>query len=145
MSATHLSSSNDTLVVTAPFPTCPLTKLFEYWIQPHLLVQWWPQVAEVEPRLGGTYHLSWPQMNWHLRGSYTTFEPAKKLAFTWQWDHHSIQEGVIVTFEPLDEQGTTLTIVQSPFDDSEQSQEDRRGHIEGWLYFLAKLQDTVEK
>ena len=145
MSVTHIPSSDDTLIITASFPTCSAEVLFEFWIQPYLLIQWWPQVAEVEPRLGGAYHLSWPQRNWHLRGWYTLFEPGKKLAFSWQWDHHPVREDVIVTFEPLEEQGTTLTIVHGPYDDSKQSQEDRQGHIGGWLYFLARLQNLAEK
>ncbi len=144
MSVTQIPSANDTLVISAQFPTCSAGKLFEYWIEPHLLRQWWPPVAEVEPRVGGAYHLSWPEMKWHLRGCYTAFEPGLKLAFTWQWEHHAFQEDVVVTFEPLGEQGTTMTIVHGPYDNSKQSQEDRQSHLDGWLYFVAKLQEVTE-
>lgn len=145
MSVTQMPSANDTLVISALFPTCSAGKLFEYWIEPYLLRQWWPPVAEVQPRVGGNYHFSWPQMEWHLRGYYPTFDPGKKLAFTWQWEHHPFQEDVVVTFEPLDEQGTTMTIVHGPYDNSKQSQEDRQSHLDGWLYFVTKLHDIVEK
>lgn len=84
MAAIQLPSGPDVLLIEADFPsTDPLT-LFAYWTEPRLLQRWWPPEAEIEPYVGGSYHLSWPGRNWHLCGRYTHFEPAKRLDFTWR-------------------------------------------------------------
>ena len=143
MAVMQLPSACDTLIVVAEFPICSLERLFSYWVEPDLLQQWWPSVAEVKPRLEGGYRFLWPQMNWCLYGKYTAFEPGKKLAFTWQWEHYATPEEVIVTFEALPAQGTKMTIVHGPYSDSEQGQKDRESHLEGWMYFVSKLQTLV--
>lgn len=114
--------------------------LFTCFVDPSLLVQWWPQTADVDPRLGGSYHLSWPSMNWHLRGDYTEFSPGEALGFTWKWDHDGDKppRTVRITFEPH-QAGTRLTIVHGTYTESEDDQEERSGHIEGWKHFLTKL------
>ena len=144
MKVKQIPSTKETLVVEAGFPTCPPELLFDYWVKPDLIRQWWSPEAEIDPRLDGNYHLIWPQRNWHLRGHYTVFEPGEKLAFTWQWDHYSVQEKVIVSFEPLEPQGTKMTIVHGPYDDSKQGQEDRKSHLDGWMHFVSNLQNLMK-
>jgi|SRR5690348_4521929 len=86
MPVIQLPSGPEILLVEAAFPTTDPRTLFSYWTEPMLLERWWPQHAEVEPRVGGAYHLSWPQQNWQLRGRYTACEPGERLDFTWKWD-----------------------------------------------------------
>ncbi len=148
MAVVQIPSGKDTLIITAEFVNRPPVQLFDYWTKPNLLQKWWPPEAEVDPQLGGMYHFFWPQMNWHLRGHYITFKPEEELAFTWIWDHYPLVKEVVVSFEALaslsDSGGTKITIHHGPYDDSEQSQIDRQGHLEGWTYFLEKLQNLGE-
>jgi len=144
MTIKQVPSTNETLIINAEFPTCSSEKLFLYWIEPDLLQQWWPPIAVVEPRLGGNYRLYWPQMNWCLYGQYTDFAPSKRLAFTWQWEHYPVTEEVVVTFKPFAQQGSSMTIEHGPYPDTEQGQEDRQNHLDGWMHFVTKLQTLVE-
>src|SRR2546427_6808671 len=52
--------------------------LFDYWTNPDLLKKWWPPAAELQPKVGGTYHFSWPQQDWHLRGKFTMFDRSEE-------------------------------------------------------------------
>ena len=147
MSITQLPSAPTTLIIAALFPTTAPETLFAYWAQSALLQQWWPQQAELEPQLGGNYHLSWPAMNWHLRGHYTAFEPAQRLAFTWKWDHdpQELREReVSLTFEPVPTGGTRLLLTHGPYDDTPEEQAIRsEHHLTGWQHFLPRLQGVV--
>ena len=140
----QLPSTNNELVIMGDIQNVPPDVLFEYWTKPDLIKKWWPPEAEIEPRLGGSYHLSWPQRNWHLRGHYTSFDPGKKLAFTWHWDHdpESIPvTEVVIVFESLPNDGTRMTLTHGSFSDSVEDQQMRADHLEGWEHFIGKLQD----
>jgi uncharacterized protein YndB with AHSA1/START domain len=115
--------------------------LFDHWVRPELLVRWWPREAKVDPRVGGPYQFSWPEQNWHLRGTYTSFEPGRRLAFTWAWDHDvgkfsDLQ--VDLVFQEI-EGGTRLTITHGPWGPESESQVERQGVIEGWIHFGMRL------
>jgi len=148
MSIIQIPSSNDTLVIAAEFSKLTHAEVFDYWINPELLCRWCPQEAEIDARVGGQYHLSWLQMNWHLRGQYTRFEPGKQLAFTWKWDHD--EEGitvreVMIVFEPLPGRGTKLVLTHGPYAVSADDQEVRiEHHLAGWQHFIPRLQLLVE-
>ena len=144
MTVAHIPSTLDKAIVVGMFPTCSPDRLFDYWITPPLLTQWWPPEAEIEPYIHSSYHFTWPQMQWHLRGHFTAFDPGRKLTFTWQWDHYPHTTNVIVDFEPLANGDTKLTVTHGDYSDSKEDQEARQGHIEGWLYFMGKLQRCIE-
>ncbi len=143
MPVMQVPSTPDKVVIVGEFPHCPPHILFDYWTMPRLITLWWSKEAEIDARLDGTYHLSWPKRKWHLRGRYTTFDPGKELAFTWKWDHLPSTTQVNVTFEPLpdNDNGTKLTVTQSPYSDSTIGQVFRQSHLEGWLYFIGRLQN----
>ena len=148
MSITLLPSNSDTLVITADVSNLAPPEVFGYWTKPELLCAWWPQEAEIDARVGGAYHLSWPGMNWHLRGQYTRFEPGKQLAFTWKWDHD--EEGtrireVTLVFESLPDRGTKLVLAHGPYTDSTEDQAVRiEHHLAGWQHFIPRLQFLIE-
>jgi uncharacterized protein YndB with AHSA1/START domain len=143
-----MPSNNDKLVIVADFDRLTPQEVFDYWTKPELLCKWWPKEAAIDARVGGTYHLSWPAMNWHLRGQYIHFEPGKHLAFTWKWDHD--EEGIMVrevslSFEPLPDQGTKLILTHGPYTDSEEDQVVRiEHHLAGWQHFIPRLQQVAE-
>ncbi|PWT78018.1 MAG: hypothetical protein C5B60_01845 [Chloroflexi bacterium] len=131
----------------AEFPFISPLITFRYWTQPALLQQWWPEQAEIQPRTGGSYHLSWPQMGWHLRGQYLIFEPPTRLAFSWRWDHDPAEEAtreVRLTFEPLASLGTRLLLTHGSYQDTPPDQQIRlEHHLAGWNHFLSRLEDVL--
>ncbi len=137
-------SGNDVLVVEGEYPNVTPATLFRYWTEPTLLKQWWPEEAEIDPREGGAFVLSWPKMEWRLRGTYSTFEPGQRLAFTWKWDHEpdTPVRHVHVALEPSSD-GTKLTISHGPYRDSEIDQQEREGHLEGWQFFCGRLREVT--
>jgi uncharacterized protein YndB with AHSA1/START domain len=144
----QIASGPEILAVEAGFPAANPHALFTYWTVPTLLQQWWPQHAEIEPYVGGAYHLTWPQQDWHLRGRYTTFEPGERLCFTWKWDHDaptdSVRE-VTIAFTPGNSGGTGLFLTHGPYLDTLEEQELRlEHHLTGWMYFLPRLQALLE-
>lgn len=140
-SARQLPSQNDKLIVAIDLPADPAF-VFACWVQPSLLTQWWPPEATVEPYVGGSYHLAWTKIGQHLRGVYTTFEPARQLAFTWRWDHDeetAATRNVNVVFEASNG-GTMLVLTHGSYTDSAADQELRlEHHLAGWNYFLPRL------
>ncbi len=143
----ELPSAISTLIMAGDFPHCNPEALFAYWTRPELLCRWWPHEAETDPRLGGTYHLAWPAMNWHLRGRYIAIAPERRLAFTWAWDHEpdAPERQVDITFAPGVEGDTRLTITHGPYGDSDAERASRAGNIEGWQHFCAKLTALLDE
>jgi uncharacterized protein YndB with AHSA1/START domain len=145
MTVKDVSTSNAELTLTAAFLDFTALALFGYWTRPDLLRQWWPPQAEIDPRVGGAYHYWWPERGDHLRGVFTAFEPGRRLAFTWRWDHEPASaptRTVTVTFDPAprDDEQVTLTLRHEPYGATPAEQEARAGHLDGWTYFLDKLQ-----
>ena len=136
----QIASDNSRLELTAGFPKLTSEALFANFTQPELLQRWWPAQATIEPHLGGAYHLSWPDMDWYLRGEITVFETARRLGFTWRWDHEPglPTRQVDLVFDPAGS-GSRLTITHGPYDKSQRDQDDRQSHLEGWTHFLGQL------
>jgi uncharacterized protein YndB with AHSA1/START domain len=134
----------DRIAIPAEFPRMSRESLFDFWINPDQLKKWWPPVAELEPRVGGNYHFSWPSQNWHLRGKITLFKRGEKLGFTWKWDHESVKETrVTLSFVSLPKIGTKLTLQHEGYAKTKEDRKIRDEHIEGWMFFLGKLQEIT--
>ncbi len=136
----QITTDNSQLSLEAAFPHLSPEKLFFYFTKPELLILWWPPQAEVEPRLEGAYHLSWPDRDWHLRGVFTEFEPARRLGFTWRWDHapELPTRQVDLVMEAAGT-GSRLTITHGFYDESQRDLDDRQSHLDGWIYFFGRL------
>ncbi|MGH2487656.1 MAG: SRPBCC family protein [Ktedonobacterales bacterium] len=114
-------------------------RVFAYWTTSDLLCSWWPQEAELDMRVRGAYKLSWPTMNWGLRGRYTAVEPGARLAFTWVWEHQADDvRGVEVLFSCRGN-ATAVEVRHGPYADTEADRGVRTGHLEGWLHILGRL------
>lgn len=146
MTVQQIESDNTRVIMQIDIHEADPARVFDYWVQPDLLVKWWPQEAVTHPQVGGDFLLAWPGMNWRLRGVYRAFEPGKTLAFTWKWDHEpDLPERLVtVTFAPLDDV-TVINVEHGSYTDSEVDQADRQSHIDGWLYFLGKLQAVTTR
>jgi uncharacterized protein YndB with AHSA1/START domain len=132
----------DWLRVSVDVPGVEPGALWRAWTDPGELERWWPQTAELDVRVGGAYHLAWPQKGWHLRGSYTEVDAPSRLAFTWQWDHEpeTPVRTVTIDLQPLpDGAGTRLIVTHGPYGDDPAEAADREGHLEGWTGFLERL------
>ena len=137
-----VETSKDRITITADFPRLSPARLFDYWTSSDLLIKWWPPSAELDPKMGGTYHFSWPKQDWHLRGKYTMFNRGKTLGFTWKWDHEPIDTTrVTILFQPIPNGGTRLTLHHEGYSKNSEAKRIRDEHVEGWTFFLGKLQE----
>ena len=137
-----VETANDRITIVADFPSLSPAQLFDHWTSTELLTKWWPPAADLEPKTGGTYHFSWPKQDWHLRGKYTMFDRGKTLGFTWKWDHEPIDATrVTLLFEAKSDGGTRLTLRHEGYSKNSESKKIRNEHIEGWTFFLGKLQE----
>jgi uncharacterized protein YndB with AHSA1/START domain len=142
-----VASGADRLVLRDEFPGIEPGDFFACWTTPALLSAWWPREAAIEPRVGGTYTLSWPEQGWRLQGRYTTFELGRRLGFTWSWEHEPeapVTE-VLLELGSLPGGGTDLTLTHQTYDASPGGQEMRMGHLEGWTHFLGRLHEVTDK
>ena len=137
----EIPSGTERLVLYGDFFNFTPEELFDYWVVPELLTQWWPKVAEIDPKVGGSYHFSWPEQDWLLRGTFEEFERGKRLRFSWIWNHPPGQQAplwVELFFMPI-ENGTRLSIFHGPYADIESDQGAKQGHLEGWIHFGMRL------
>ncbi len=142
MTLEQLPSDHTRLVLRATFERLAPQALFDHLTQPALLQRWWPPEAKVDGRVGGRYHLRWPDQNWDLRGEFTAYEPGRRLAYTWAWDHEPQLPTRLVEFtlSPHGE-GTAVHLTHGAYGDTDVEQADRTSHLEGWQYFLGRLAD----
>lgn len=134
------NSTPEKLIVEGRFSGFTPSELFDYWVKPELMAEWWAPIAAIEPVVGGQYLLSWPDMGWHMRGVFTEVMPGESLGFTWKWDHGKQDLdplNVHVTFKQDENGGTDLTIEHGPF--GPEDHDDRQGILEGWIHFGMRL------
>lgn len=133
------------MLVRADLPCTPPAVAFDRWTSPELLTRWWPESAELDLKVGGRYHFGWARADWHLRGEFVSVERPRQLAFSWRWEHHPESTTVVkVTFEPGFAGGSTLLVRQGPYGDSPGAIELRQSHIDGWLFFLPRLESEFD-
>ncbi|GAB4445013.1 MAG: SRPBCC family protein [Chloroflexi bacterium OHK40] len=136
----QLSSDHSELMLQVFVQGTRPAELFRALTEPEFLTRWWPTHAEVDAREGGRYCLSWPAMNWHLRGRFIMVIRPELLIYTWSWDHKpDLAERTVTIRLMYHDGGTLLSLWHGPYDRSDQDQADRQSHLEGWRHFLPKL------
>ena len=141
-----VETGRDRITIVADFPHLSPALLFDCWTNTVLLAKWWPPEAELQPKLGGTYHFFWPKQDWHLRGKFTMFERGRTLGFTWKWDHESIDmTRVTLLFQSIQNRGTRLTLQHEGYSKNSEAKKTRDEHVEGWTFFLRKLQEQGQE
>ncbi len=137
---TEVPSSPDVAVLVGDL--CGLTpdEVFAWLTEPERLTEWWPERAEVDLRVGGTYRMLWPNPEWTIQGEYTAIDAPRHLGFTWQFEHEKgPRSQVEVWIDPINE-GSRLAIWHSGFADAEE----RRQLCEGWIHFGMRLKGIAE-
>lgn len=144
MPVEQIHSTTDRAVLTCTFANITPQTLFPYFTEIEKLSQWWSDSGEIDLKVGGAYRLRWEQMDWTLQGVYKVIEPAKMLAFSWNWLHEPDLPERDVTFvfsSSVDD--TTVIVTHGFYTESPRDQEDRESHIQGWLHFLAQLDKVI--
>lgn len=117
-------------------------RLFPLLVEPESLVRWWPDVAELEPRLGGRVRMTFRGGESLVTGTVTRFEPPRALGFTWiRAESPGVTTQVDLTVVPLAEDRCRVEVVHSGW---EAAPELRPMHDAGWSHFLACLIDLAE-
>lgn len=117
-------------------------RVFELLIEPEALVQWWPDVAELEPRLGGAIRMEFRGGESIVTGQVTSFEPPHRLGFTWiRAESPGVTTRVEFTVAALANDRARVEVVHSGW---ELAPELRPLHDAGWRHFLGCLVDLAE-
>jgi len=113
------------------------------------LVQWMPQEAKIDPRIGGElefkYHWADMGLDTVLKGRILELEPNKRISYTWDAEtkeHQPRITGAVVTWEldSLPDGKTRVTLVHSGVG-KEFSQDTERG----WSHYLSQLSAYVKR
>lgn len=112
--------------------------VYQHFIDPELLVRWWPSEAETDPQDGGDYRLFWEGPGVTLRGHYRKAVPGKQLAFTWKWDHEDLPPRLVDVIFKASPRGCVVSVTHGAGSDDEASD-----YTNGWIHFLGRLQKAV--
>jgi uncharacterized protein YndB with AHSA1/START domain len=146
MTVEWLERDGARIVVSQRIAGAEPAAVWRLWTDPAGLTGWWPDQAEVDVE-GRTMHLSWPRMDWHLRGRIVELDAPRRLVYTWRWDHEAQLPERTVTVELValpNGEGTLLTLQQGTYGDGEIEAADRQSHVDGWDYFLPRLEAAAE-
>ena len=113
-------------------------EVYEYFVDPELLVRWWPSEAETDPQVGGEYRLFWESAGVTLRGQYRKTVPGKQLAFTWKWDHEDLPPRLVDVIFKASPRGCVVSVTHDAGSDGEASD-----YTNGWIHFLSRLQKAA--
>lgn len=122
----------------------PPDRVFALWTEPDQLVQWWPEAARFEPRVGGEVHLEFPQG--HVSGEVTRFEPPNAIGFTWiRSDFPDYPTQIDVSITDLGGGRSRIELVHSGWEalPPDYVEQWKPIHDAGWAHFLALLDDLV--
>ncbi|MGH3131509.1 MAG: SRPBCC family protein [Gaiellaceae bacterium] len=117
-------------------------RLFELLVDPVALVRWWPDVAELEPREGGSVRMVFGAASSVVNGVVTRYEPPRALGFTWVRDvAPDVTTRVEFSVTDLGDGRCRVEVVHSGW---EHAPEARATHDLGWAHFLRCLADLAE-
>jgi uncharacterized protein YndB with AHSA1/START domain len=115
--------------------------VFALLTDPSEYVRWKGRAAELDPRAGGRFHVSFADSA--VRGEYLEVVPNRRVVFTWGWEGPTAVVGPGGSTVEIDLQphgsGTRLRLVHRGLPATE-----RASHTEGWDYFLPRLTAVAE-
>jgi uncharacterized protein YndB with AHSA1/START domain len=123
--------------------------VFKAWTDPDLLKQWFGppgvtcEVAEIELRVGGHYHIEMktPEGNIiKLNGVFKVVTPPSALEYTWQWEEMDSKESFVKVQFNQSDSGTVVILEHSEFS----SEESKEGHVQGWRGSMDRLSVLIK-
>lgn len=120
----------------------PAAALFPLLVEPASLQRWWPDVAELEPRVGGRVRMEFRGGESVVTGEVTRFEPPRAVAFTWvRGERPDVSTHVELTVTALDGDRCRVDVVHSGW---EHAPDWQPMHDAGWAHFLGCLAALAE-
>jgi uncharacterized protein YndB with AHSA1/START domain len=118
----------------------PRDRVWDLLTDPGELPRWWPDAAELEPRLGGRVVLTFGPG--HVDGEVTQWEPPGALGFTWEASNMpGVQLHVLFTVDDLGDGRSRVGVVHSGLADA--PAEAREAVAHGWSHFLPRLAEAA--
>jgi len=116
--------------------------VFRLLTDPVQYVRWKGKLAELEPRPGGKIRVEFANSKDIVAGKFVEVVPGRRVVFTWGWEgNEQIPPGtstVEIDLTPAGS-GTRLRLVHRGL-----PEEAIASHVEGWDYFLPRLEDVAE-
>jgi uncharacterized protein YndB with AHSA1/START domain len=117
-----------------------LERIWELLTDPAELPRWWPDAAELEPRVGGRVVLAFGPGD--VTGKVTSWDPPRRLGFTWEASNMpGVRLHVTFTVEDLGGGRSRVGVVHSGF--AEAPTHAREAVAGGWSHFLPRLADAA--
>lgn len=128
----------------------PLGVVFKAISDPEELIQWFPDQAILEPKVGGKVKFSFYKekspdhtcaTDTFTEGIVKEYIPNKKLSYTWkQKDVPNFPETIVTwELEEIDVNKTKVKLFHSGFTGNEERKSFKE-HDQGWSYFLGRLE-----
>lgn len=118
----------------------PRERVWELLTDPAELPRWWPDAAELEPRVGGRVLLAFGPGD--VSGEVTSWEPPTRLGFTWEASNMpGVRLHVTFTVDDLGGGRSRVGVVHSGFADA--PAEAREAVAGGWSHFLPRLAEAA--
>jgi uncharacterized protein YndB with AHSA1/START domain len=118
----------------------PRERIWELLTEPTELSRWWPDAAELEPRLGGRVVLRFGPGD--VTGEVTEWEPPRALGFTWEASNMpGVRLHVSFTVDDLGDGRSRVGVVHTGF--AEAPAEARDAVVGGWAHCLPRLAEAA--
>jgi uncharacterized protein YndB with AHSA1/START domain len=119
-------------------------QIVSWFVEPYKLKKWWGDEHRIDPRFGGEYVIAWPRIERTLRGQIVELSE-NSLMYSWTFDHEPEIPPRVVAIRVRDsEGGTRIEIRHGSYRRDDSDAEERKGHLEGWEYFLPLLARAIE-
>jgi uncharacterized protein YndB with AHSA1/START domain len=140
------SNNNDSEIRKSVVIDAPPEMVFKAIIDEKELIEWFPDIAVLEPKVGGKIRFTFRKENsqkqdrdFYPGGEILEFIPNQKISYTWEHKDIAGFPRTIVTWQldHIEHNKTRVELIHSGFVGSEHEMYDE--HKEGWYYFLNKL------
>lgn len=125
-------------------------KVYSALVDPKQLTQWFPNIATLEPRVGGKLFFKFSKevtkekKDHEVIGKIISIIPNKELSYTWNFTTKpEYNKNTLVTWklEQLNNDMTKVILIHSGFTNVDRLQYDE--HSEGWSWYIRRLDNFV--
>lgn len=120
----------------------PAVEVYRAFTHMTMLRDWLSDIAHIESRLGGGIYLKWGS-GFYALGNYTTLEPNKKIAFTWNGKDEPAPTKVQITLKEKDGH-TAVTLAHSGVGSGRKWQKMINEIEHSWPESLENLKSVIE-